>query len=420
MNHEILKSVLEDQKDIIRSQNLYEREYQFENNANYVLIGLRRAGKSALMYKKVLQLIQSGVKWEQIIYLNFEDERLSSFNTNDFNDIIEVQHELSDKTGYYFFDEIQNIDNWDKFCRRLADAGEKIWITGSNAKMLIGDALTTLGARYWPKTIYPYNFKEYLNANNVSLTDKTLSTKQLGMIKHLLGDYFKYGGLPESLNYENKREYIEIVYQKMQLGDVIQRNDIRNPNALKTMMYKLAETVCSDISYSKLTNSLKSIGYKISKETLIDYISFVENAFIIFRVKNFTSAFVDKETNCKYYFTDNGILNLFLVDKNSKLLENIVAIQLHKKYGDQLWFLKSSVTGIDLDFVIPERKLAIQVAYSLNDSSIEREIKSLVTLAKRDNNYDQFYIITYDEEDTITIDDIEIKVIPLYKFLINE
>lgn len=419
MNHDILKTVIEDQKEIIKLQDVYERDYTFEENANYVLIGLRRAGKSTLMYKKVLELINNGVDWKQIIYVNFEDERLSDFSVNDFNDIVEVQHELSDKKGYFFFDEIQNVNGWDKFCRRLADGKENVWITGSNAKMLLADALTTLGARYWSKTIYPYSFHEYLNANAFAYDKNKVSTKQKSKLNTLLNDYFIFGGLPEALRYKNKREYTEIVYQKMQLGDVIQRNDIRNPNALKLLVRKIAETVCSDISYTKLRNILKSLGHNISKETVIEYISHIENAYIIFRLRNFTSTFVEKETNCKYYFTDNGILNLFLLDRNSKLLENIVAICLHKNFSDQVWFLKSSVTGVDIDFVLPEEKTAIQVAYSIQTQAAEREINNLVNLAKKDKNYRRFLIITYEEENEIIMDDIKIEVIPLFKFLLN-
>lgn len=420
MNHETLKLIITDQKNNIKNQVVYDREYTFEKEANYVLIGLRRAGKSTLMYKKVLSLIDDGIDWNQIIYINFEDERLSEFSSLDFNDIIEVQRELSDKQGYFFFDEIQNIDGWDKFCRRMADSNEKVWITGSNAKMLIGDALTTLGARYWPKIIYPYNFKEYLYVNHFEFDSGDMrNTKENGDLKRLLSQYFRFGGLPESLRYQNKREYIEIVYQKMQLGDVIQRNQIRNPNVIKVMMRKIAETVCSDISYTKLTNILKSVGYKISKETIMNHISYVEDAFILFRVKNFTSTFVDKETNCKYYFSDNGILNLFLLDKDSKLLENIVAIKLHQMYKDEVWFLKSSVTNIDIDFVIPERETAIQVAYSIQGEAYEREVTNLVNLSKKDSTYRHFVIVTYEEENVIEIDGIQIKVMPLYKFLLD-
>ena len=114
MNHALLKSVIYDQHEFIRNFQIVPRDYEFEENGNYVLVGLRRAGKSTLLYKIVLDLVASGVDWEQIIYINFEDERLSEFTVADFNDLLSVQSEMSDKKGYFFLDEVQNIDGWEK------------------------------------------------------------------------------------------------------------------------------------------------------------------------------------------------------------------------------------------------------------------------------------------------------------------
>ena len=164
MNHALLKSVIYDQHEFIRNFQIVPRDYEFEENGNYVLVGLRRAGKSTLLYKIVLDLVASGVDWEQIIYINFEDERLSEFTVADFNDILSVQSEMSDKKGYFFLDEVQNIDGWEKFARRMADAKEHIYITGSNAKMLSREIETTLGGRFFARHITPYAFGEYLTA----------------------------------------------------------------------------------------------------------------------------------------------------------------------------------------------------------------------------------------------------------------
>ena len=158
MNHALLKSVIYDQHEFIRDFQIVPRDYEFEENGNYVLVGLRRAGKSTLLYKIVLDLVASGVDWEQIIYINFEDERLSEFTVADFNDLLSVQSEMSDKKGYFFLDEVQNIDGWEKFARRMADAKGHIYITGSNAKMLSREIETTLGGRFFAKHITPARF----------------------------------------------------------------------------------------------------------------------------------------------------------------------------------------------------------------------------------------------------------------------
>ena len=184
MNHALLKSVIYDQHEFIRDFQIVPRNYEFEENGNYVLVGLRRAGKSTLLYKIVLDLVASGVDWEQIIYINFEDERLSEFTVADFNDLLSVQSEMSDKKGYFFLDEVQNIDGWEKFARRMADAKEHIYITGSNAKMLSREIETTLGGRFFTKHITPYAFGEYLTACEVSHDEPALlGTKTNGKIR---------------------------------------------------------------------------------------------------------------------------------------------------------------------------------------------------------------------------------------------
>ena len=187
MNREIIKSVINDQHEIIRNAEIVEREYSFEPNANYVLTGLRRAGKSTLLYKIARDLVAGGIGWNRIVYINFEDERLLEFNVMDFNDIVSVQAEMTDEKAYFFFDEIQIVDGWEKFVRRLADTKERVYVTGSNAKMLSREIETTLGGRFFTKYIMPYNFREFLRANNVDFSATARhTTKQSGkIIKHL-------------------------------------------------------------------------------------------------------------------------------------------------------------------------------------------------------------------------------------------
>ena len=313
MNHDILKEVIFDQHEIIKKTKIVPRDYDFDLNANYVLIGLRRAGKSTLLYKIVKDLVEKGTEWNQIIYINFEDERLAEFSLNDFNDLLSVQAELTDKTGYFFLDEIQNIEGWEKFARRMADSKEHTFITGSNAKMLSQEIENRLGGRYLTKYITPYNFTEFLTAKQIDFSDKSIfGTKESGKIKREFSEYFYFGGFPETLNYQNKREYVSSVYQKVLLGDIAARNGIRNPNGLQLLMKKIAESVKDEISYSKLHNILKTIGVKISKDIVIDYIGYAKQSFLIFTIKNYFSKFVEKETTPKYYFNDNGLLNLFL------------------------------------------------------------------------------------------------------------
>ena len=420
MNHTLLKSVIYDQHEFIRNFQIVPRNYEFEENGNYVLVGLRRAGKSTLLYKIVLDLVASGVDWDQIIYINFEDERLSEFTVADFNDILSVQSELSDKKGYFFLDEVQNIDGWEKFARRMADSKEHIYITGSNARMLSREIETTLGGRFFAKHITPYTFGEYLTACEIPHNEPAmLGTKTNGKTRAACAQYLQYGGLPESLLYKAKREYISGVYQKVLLGDIITRNKIRNDYAVKILVKKIAESVRNEISYSKLQKTLHAVNVSLAKDTIADYIRYAEDAYLLFHLQNYYANLIEKESYPKFYFSDNGILSLFLDRKESVQLENMVAVALARAYPDDVYYLKSAKTNIDIDFYVPSVCLAVQAAYSIEGEARAREVGNLKKLAKNSQEGTRFIIVTYEEEETIQEDGVTIDVMPLYKFLLE-
>ncbi len=419
MNHDLLKAVIYDQHEIIKSVDLIKRDYSFEHSLNYVLTGLRRAGKTMQLYSVVRDLISSGVEWNQIIYINFEDERLAEFNMQDFNDIVLVKNEMTDKKGYYFFDEIQNIEGWEKFARRMADQKEFVYITGSNARMLSREIGATLGGRFISKYISTLSFDEFLTGKKQAHDERALlSTASKGKILREFEEYYTHGGFPETLGIKSKREYVSNVYQKIILSDVMIRNNLRNESALKLIVKKIAESVKNEISYTKLHNMVKAVGASISKDSLIDYIGYMKDAYLLFDVKNWYASFAEKESNPKYYFNDNGLLNLFLVDKSSSLLENLVGKYLHDRYREELFYMKSAKTKIDIDFYLPETNLAVQVAYSISDTSREREIGNLVKFAQS-NPEARLVIVTYNEEETIEENGVTIHVIPAYKFILG-
>ncbi len=415
MDKEILKKIIYDQHQVIQDTIIVDRDVELESNANYVLVGLRRVGKTTLLYKRVQDLIKSGVEWNQIIYINFDDERLIDFKLNDFDDILLVAEEMSSKKHYFYFDEIQNIDDWEKFAIRVANQGYKVDITGSNAKMLSNEVAAKLGGRYIMKEILPYSFKEYLRANN--LNNDAYSTKEIAKINNILEQYFIYGGFPASIDFKNKREYVSSVYQKVLYNDIITHNKVRSEKGMKLLIKKISESVMQDISYTRLQNIITGIGYKISKDVIIDYCGYIKDSFLLFTLENYFASFVDKSSNPKYYFRDNGILNLFGEAKRTALLENIVAINLYR-YNYEMYYLKGN--KVDIDFYLPSNKTLIQVAYSLSDSlTYDREVSNLINYANDKEEELKLIIVTYDEKRIIEINNKKIYVIPLKEFLLN-
>lgn len=419
MNHSVLKQVINDQIEVIQNTEIIERDYSFEKNVNYVLVGLRRSGKSTLLYKMAKELVAEGCDWSQIIYVNFEDDRLLGFTMNDFNDIVETAYELTDaKDIYYFFDEIQIIEGWEHFARRMADQKKRVYITGSNAKMLSAEMAGVLGGRYIPKMIMPFSFGEVLDYKKIAHDDTALlTTSKSAKIRRTCQEYVSEGGFPEAQLLNNKREYIKSVYEKVLLGDIIEREQVKNKMALRLMVKKIAETVMHEVSFNTLAGNVKATGTKTSTDSMIEYATYAENAYLLFRTKNYVSKFAEKESIPRFYFYDNGLLSLFLVDKPSALLENAVAVRLKRKYEDGVYYFKSKQTGIDVDFYLPEEGCAIQVAYALGDAK-ERETRSLVFFAEKTEGVKKLIIVTNEEERVIERDGHKIEVIPVHKFLL--
>lgn len=424
VNKALLKQILIDNRQEIEAYNIVHRDIVTEGFDCYVFVGVRRAGKSFVLYEKMQQLLHDGHSWDEMLYLSFEDERLVGFTHEDFNTILECHIEMTGKENpMLFLDEIQNIDGWEKFARRMADSKHTVWITGSNAKMLSKEIVTTLGGRYTPIEVYPYSFGEYLRSKDFPVVDNPLmSTSSKALFLREYAEYINWGGLPESVHLPVKRNYLSSVYQKIYLGDICARNKISNSNLLRLMIKKMADSVKQPLSYSRITNILSSVGGKITIPTVSKYIEYCEDAWLLLRLHNINAAFAERETNCKYYFIDNGLLSLLLADPSATLLENLVAVTLFRKYGndrdnERIFFYHQTV---EVDFYLPDEELAIQVSYSLEnaDNAEKREVEALRRLPQR-LPCRRRMIITYDEERIIEDDFGFIEVIPLWKWLMG-
>ena len=415
MERGFIKSLISERQREILDVNLVERPLELEDSVNYIFIGLRRAGKSYLLYQHIQGLINSQkASIEDILYINFEDERLFSIKAEELNLFLECYREMYDRKPLIYLDEIQNIDGWEKFVRRLADSKYKVFVTGSNAKMLSKEIYTTLGVRFIAREVFPFSFSEYLAFNKIELAKNWEYSSVRTQVVKLFSDYFYYGGFAESFPLKDKRIWLNSLYQKILLGDVIFRNNIRNDNAIKVLVKKLAESVMQPSSLARIKNVIDSSGTSIARNTLIDYLQQLSDAYLIFGISNFSDKLSDKETFKKRYFFDNGLLNNFLFDPETKLLENMVAIQLKKMYGEDLYFYNKNV---EVDFFMPNAGLAIQVSYSIQDDATrQREVKALLKLAEV-YSLKKLEIITWDQESTINENRLAISVIPIWKWL---
>lgn len=419
MDIETLKSIIVEGQELLQEIKPIPRAMELEPNARYVFVGIRQAGKSYMLYLKALELIKEGHELKEMLFVNFDDERLIGFKAGDLDLILRAYASLYEYMPILFLDEIQNVEGWEHFARRLANQKYMVYITGSNAKMLSKDIATRLGARYIEQHVFPYSFREYLYANGCEIGDNWAYGKKRAEVERHLGTYFQWGGFPESRLFVNKRHWLNELYEKIILGDIIQRNKIKNEQALRLAVLRLADNIKNPTSFNRLASMVKATGQSTNVASITDYIRFCEEACLLFFLENYASKFVERNTVKKHYFVDNGLLNIFLTDSDTALMENLCAITLYRQsVTDENYKPYFYNKEVELDFYLPALGKGIQACYSIkNQDTLAREVKALTT-------FHQLYglkeaeIVTYSEERAIETPNLTIQVIPLAKWLV--
>lgn len=397
-----------------------------QQQKNFVLVGPRRAGKSYYLLEIMDYLITNLKKNKtDFIYINFEDERLINLKAQDLYLLLEAYEEMFEsKKPIMLLDEIQNIDHWEKFARRLADNKYQVYITGSNSKLLSKEIASTLGARYLKIKVTTLNFKEFLLINNFKHNIKTIySSKELLNLKKHIKNYFEFGGFPEVSEKKDSFSKIELLKTYFDLyiyKDISNRWKIENPEILVLILKKIKECIGNEISPNLIYTKLNQLGVLVSVKTIYNYISFLKDVFLISEIAIYRKSFSKREAKKKYYFVDNGFLKLFDVDSDlGRKLENLVYNELIKRKKEVFYWKNNK--NQECDFITVENnkvKETIQVAYEFNKDSSNREINGLLAAM----NYfkcENGIIITYDQENTIIKENKKIKIIPLYKWLLE-
>jgi uncharacterized protein len=419
----IIKSLIVEYQQSVSEKKVMRRNHTFDEHSNYVLVGIRRAGKSFLLYQDIQDKIQEGKITEKgFVYINFEDERLAGIELQDLNMLLVCYNEMySLDKPWVYLDEIQNVEGWEKFARRLVDQGYRVMITGSNAKMLSGEIASRLGGRYISHEVYPFSFGEYLQYKGVEMKegwqyDNRLQTK----IRKMFDDYFLYGGFAENFDRQDKREWLNSLYQKILLGDVIARNAIRNVGVFRLIARKLADSVGQPMTQTRLQNIVRSMGENISLTVLRDYLEYMQEAYLTFGLSNWTSSLSERSKMSKRYFMDNGLLNVFYMSSKGKMLENMVAIDLYKRYHllDEVGVYYYN-KNIEVDFCVPQEGWAVQTTLDLNDmETYERETRALGRFLKANGEY-KGIILSLDSEQEIEVEGRKVEVMPVWKWLLR-
>lgn len=421
MNKELLKEIIVEQHQNLSTKDeglkreiIEDLQKQFKLPHSLVISGIRRVGKSTLL----LQIMRNYYQ-DKCYYFSFEDERLLNFTSQDFNQLHELFIELFGEKKVFFFDEIQNIEGWENYVRRMQDTGFKFFLTGSNASLLSRELGTKLTGRYLSVELHPFSFSEFLSYKEYKLKKEYFqTTAERGKIKRLFNQYLKNGGMPEYLKYQDQ-EILKRIYEDILYRDIVTRYDLKEVTALRSLALYYFTNLATLVSFNKLKELLR-LG---SVNTISSYTNYLENSFLVFTINLYSYSLAQQFiASKKVYCLDNGLAESvsfrFSQDKG-RFLENLVFIEL-KRRRQEIFYYKTKV-GQEIDFVLREGKdikTVIQVSENLNNEKTKkREVESMKQ-ALLELNLDEGLILTFDEQEEIIVDNKLIKILSVYQWLL--
>lgn len=407
---------------IARDYSVHHRAVAVPTDLDKVisLLGPRRSGKTSVLYK-VISGLRKTLAREQLLYINFEDDRLYPLSLEDMDTMLQAYYdlypEMREQKVYFFFDEIQDVPHWEKFVRRIYDQLDcRIFVTGSSSKFLSKEIATGLRGRTIPYEIFPLSFSEYLDFKEIK--PNIHQSKSQSQIRNALKEYLTRGSFPEVVHLDTEvtrrllQEYLDLIIYR----DITERHGIQNQSLLKYLVKYLFVNLANPLSVNKLFNDLKSQGFKVGRTTIYDYLSYLQDAYLVFQVEKYSKSVREQAVNPKkVYGIDAGMKNVVSIGQDwGRLYENTVFLHLRRKYeGIYYWKGKQEV-----DFYI-EGKYLINVVYELDDPATEKRELTALTEAAKSLKLSEAWLITADREDAITQDGIKINLVPLWKWLLT-
>ncbi|MCC5847314.1 MAG: ATP-binding protein [Verrucomicrobia bacterium] len=391
-------------------------------------IGMRRVGKTYLCYQKIKALLDAGTPRDQILYLNFEDDRLFGFELAHFQLLLEVFYadrpEKQNERCHFFFDEIQNVHDWERFIRRIMDTENvSIFLTGSSAKMLSVELASSLRGRSLAREVFPYSFPEYLRVHAPDLRWVRPGSHARLHLQKQTENYMTSGGFPEvqGLPAHRRREIIQSYVDAVVLRDVIERHGVSNVEALRALLHQALSSPTTRMSIHKLYKDFKSRGLRLGKDDLYAYMRHLTDAYLLFPLPLWTRSEKKRQINPKkIYLVDNGILDAYSTGQTpdrGAFLENLVYLTL-RRLGLQPGYYETR-QGHKVDFVWNENGQIhiLQACLTLQTPATrERELRALASAAS-ELPEPRCHIVTLTEENNFQ--NPSVNVLPLWKFLLH-
>ncbi|MFA6306198.1 MAG: ATP-binding protein [Patescibacteria group bacterium] len=412
INSSLLEKVIMDQARTFKEKDAgIGRDVDFEQYLKTkhitVISGIRRSGKSTL-------LKQFSERYSSFYYLNFDDERLIGFSVSDFQTLMVMFQKLF-PANVILLDEIQNVPKWERFARRIFEEGYKIYLTGSNAKLLSSELATHLTGRYLKLELYPFSFKEFLSFHNFSYRGLT-SKKEAGILRHF-EHFIQAGGFPEFVT-SGRREIMEQIFEDIVYRDLIARFKIRETKNFKLLVNYVFTNFTGEASY----NSIKNILEFKSTTSVKNYIDFIQESYLAFELFKYDYSLKKQYvSNKKIYVIDNGLRNAVAFSNSpdtGKLLENTVFLEL-KRRGEEIYYYKGKN---ECDFITRQgMKIseAIQVTKNIDRDNEKRELEGLLEAMEK-FKLKKGLIITENQEEGKIVKSKKIKIIPAWKWLLEK
>jgi predicted AAA+ superfamily ATPase len=396
-----------------------------------VCIGVRRSGKSTFMFQLMRRLLDAGVPRQNILYLNFFDDRLHTLQHDRLGVILDAYYSLypekkNTEKVYCFFDEIQVVSGWEPFVDRLMRTEKcEVYITGSSAQMLSREIATQMRGRAISWEMFPFSFREFLDFKGID-SDNPLSTKKRLIVQKAFEDYWETGGFPEVaglnrlLRIKTHQEY----FNTLLFRDLIERHDISHPRAVTDLAHWLVDNTASLYSVNNLTGYLKSLGHKSPKSSVSDYLEWFEDAYVLFTVRIFDASLARANTNPKkIYCIDHALVTSVssgILINSGHLLENLVFTALRRITPDIFYF--KSKGGREVDFIAQGQnrsRMLVQVCESMADPRTRKREITALGEAMAELKLTEGIIVTRGEEERILVESGKIDVIPAWRFLLN-
>ena len=404
-------------------------EYVEKLRASTVIKGMRRTGKTFVTYERMKRLVADGIPLKRIVHINFEDERLSKLTVDDLHLIGEVHAELcpefADGKVWYFLDELQCVDGWESYARRLVDSPNvQLCLTGSSSKLLSEEIATQMRGRSLPIEVFPLSFPEYLRFNGIlsDVPKAGFTAREKGVLRKAMSDYAERGGFPDVQDVSSGmraamlQEYVDAVLYR----DIIERHKVASVQALKYTLEYLFHNYARKTSTRSISGVLKNLSVPANRESVADYLDWFKDAYLVYPVSVLSDSLAVKRVNPdKYYLIDSGLIRAMCVKNDAErgwMLENIVYMAL-RRGGGKISYI-ANADGTEVDFHVRDRSThgerLVQVSYAMSDAATFNRETNAIKFARQKKGIHDCTIVTWDDEGEID----GIRIMPVWKWLL--